>query len=265
MPARAIGRGQRDRERARLELVPRPQRAACANHAFGGRRLGVVEARERLVADDGAGAQVDERLEDHRDRVVGCEQATICSRCSSPRTNHVSRSRLARPGRAAPRRSSFASKSWKQPLPPRLAAYIARSARRSTSSTPLTRGSPSATPTLGLEEDLLAMEDERLAEAAEDPLRRLHHLVGPSTSSSRTPNSSPPRRATVSAERSAAAQPAGDADEQLVAAAWPVRSLISLEVVEVDEEHARRAARRGARARARARCGRRTARGWPAG
>ena len=60
----------------------------------------------------------------------------------------------------------------------------------------------------------------------------------PSMSSSSTPNSSPPKRATRVGRAERAAQTLGDADEHLVTACVAVAVVDELEVVDVDEEHA---------------------------
>ena len=65
-------------------------------------------------------------------------------------------------------------------------------------------------------------------------MHRLALVGGPS---SRTANSSPPSRATVSPARSAP-QPPRDRDQQLVAARVAERVVDRLEAVEVDQQHA---------------------------
>ena len=64
----------------------------------------------------------------------------------------------------------------------------------------------------------------------------------PAMSSSRIPNSSPPKRATVSLERTACAQPRGDRDQQLVADLVAEAVVDELEAVEVEEQDARQPA-----------------------
>ena len=59
----------------------------------------------------------------------------------------------------------------------------------------------------------------------------------PLSSSQRTTNSSPPKRATVSPGPDLVGQPVGEVDEQLVAGAVAEAVVDDLEVVEVEEEH----------------------------
>ena len=98
---------------------------------------------------------------------------------------------------------------------------------------------PVAIPMLAADEDLAPAELERRLERLEDPLRgAAPRRWARRTSSSSTANSSPPRRATVSAgpQRSRRCRSATET-QQPVARRWPEAVVERLEAVEVAEQH----------------------------
>ena len=166
---------------------------------------------------------------------TGAGSADGTRRCSSARPQiHL------QPLPAPDRRPHRAANSASRPRPRALARYSAMSASRSSS--PRCRRRPGgAMPTLRRSHRRPAVEDERLVQHRQHPLRQ-HVSVGPARATRprrATTNSSPPRRR----ERVARAHPCCErgaiAPQQLVAGRVAEGVVDLLEVVEVDE-HRRR-------------------------
>ena len=178
-------------------------------------------------------APTDERL-DRPDGFV--REATIGWKCSSSWSRQAAvRRSYARSARSSACTSTSWANSWTRSPPRRLAVYMARSARRSSSSCDAS-ASAAARPILARTVNCLprtwigAASAERMRSA-------IASACAPSwSSSSSTANSSPPRRAAVSPGAGMRPSP-GDPDQQLVPSVVAEPVVDQLQAVEVDEEH----------------------------
>ena len=185
--------------------------------------LGVVPAHERLGGDDVAGVEADDRL------VLDGELAAV-DRAAGARSLRPWRCRIAVVHR------------WLEARPAALAARLGLVHRDVGVADQLAGahrlGAARGDADAGADATRLAARERALRERGDDALGDATTTSsGPSTPSSRTANSSPPKRATVSAARTQRAQPLGDRDQQLVADRVAERVVDGLEVVEVDEQH----------------------------
>ena len=210
MPAGRSATAERGAQRERLELGAEAGAVRLREPLVGPADGIAVDARERLVAADAAGGELEHRLEDGADRVR-------CRGAAAPRPRCARRRATAAPrGWARSGGSGGGRRAWRRTARRRRA----RAARRPRARPP---GTWRRRPRTRRGRGRRAPRRARYAR-----VRRPRRRPRPPTPGSTSTNSSPPSRPTASPSRTTARSLVAAAASTLSPSAWPSESLIRL-------------------------------------